>query len=374
MTKEWLFKPADTLFFRNGLPFGEGHSVYIKSIFPPTPESMQGIVRSSVLHTECTSPALMECHLCKSRCNIPAHIGDSSSNMGKLKLSGPYLIKDKQRYFPIPSDIMTMTKRIFVLRPSKKPVECDIGLIHLPDKPADCEHFEPVGGWISVSGMQRYLEGDVPDDSHFLCNNQIFKNDYKVGIKRENETHTAEEGNLYSISLIRLKEDISIAVFVDGIPDNLEPPSPFLTKFGGEGKICKVEINNGITPLVAKDMNLSVKKDELVKLVLLSPAYFGGTWYPEGFTKKQINGATCWEGNISGTKMRLISACIDKPYKIGGWDLKEGKSKPIRSFIPSGSVFYLNALENNTIPTEGKIGNMQQTGFGHYVIGRWKDV
>lgn len=370
MSREWLFKPADTLFFRNGLPFGYGQSVYIKSIFPPTPESMQGIVRSSVLHAKCTSPALMECERCNPRCNIPDYIGDSSSNMGSLELFGPYLIKDNQRYFPTPSDIMA---KIFVLRPSKNPVECDLGLIHLPDKPEACDP-EPVGGWISVSDMQRYLEGEVLDDSHFLHNNQIFGNDHKVGIKRNNETHTAEEGNLYSISLIRLKEDISIAVLVDGIPDNLEPPSPFLTKFGGEGKVCRVEISNGAIPLVAKEKETTVKKDDLVKLVFLSPAYLGGKWYPEGFTKKQANGADCWEGDISGAKMRLISACIDKPYKIGGWNLKEGKSKPIRSFIPSGSVFYLKALEDKTIPTEGKIGNMQQTGFGHYVFGRWKDV
>ncbi len=379
MIREWLFNPADTLFFRNGLPFGYGQSVYIESIFPPTPESMQGIVRSSVLHARCKKDDLFNCDIhnnkdCKS-CNIPGIIGNSSSNLGKLKIYGPYLVKDGERYFSTPSDIMMVNKkkqkRIFILRPSRTPTDCDIGRVRFPEKPQDdIGHFEPVGGWISKEGMQEYLKGNVLLDSYFLSDEDIYSSDCKVGIKRERKTHTAEEGNLYSISLVRLKEKIYIGVLVDGIPDDLEPPSPFLTKFGGEGKVCQIEISNGVIPLAVGAKEIVIKKHDMVKLVFLTPAYLGRTWYPHGFIKPRENGVDCWEGTISDAKMRLISAYIDKPYKIGGWDLKKGKSKPIRSFIPSGSVYYLESLEDKTIPAEGEVEDMQQIGFGYYVIGR----
>jgi CRISPR-associated protein Cmr3 len=202
----------------------------------------------------------------------------------------------------------------------------------------------------------------------------IYNNDRKVGIKRERETHTAEEGNLYSISMVRLEEDIKIGVLVNGLPGNLEPSTPYLTKFGGEGKVCMVEIGNGGIPLAAKDKEISVKKNDLIKLVFLSPTYFGRKWHLPGFVNPGSNGADCREGDIAGAKMRLVSACIDKPYKIGGWDVKAGKSKPIRSFIPAGSVYYLEAIEDKVIPSEGKLGDMTKTGFGHYALGRWTNV
>jgi len=290
-------------------------------------------------------------------------------------------VKDKTRYFPAPLDIVKEKHapgRIFLLSPSAKAIECDLGTVRFPEKPeADPPfgEFKPIGGWIRVDGLQEYLDGQVPDESYFLKKNDkendIYDNDRKVGIKMDYDARTAEEGNIYSISMVRLKQGIRIGVSVQGL-DGHEPKSPFQTRFGGEGKVCRVEIEDRPDPLAAKLMTINAKKDKFFRLVFLSPACPNKDFRPFSPSLRTTTpkGVDCWELSLNGIKMRLFSACIDKAEKIGGWDVARKMSKPIRSLIPAGSVLYLEAMEGKTIPAEGKLGDQTKAGFGQYVIGR----
>lgn len=385
--REWLFEPLDTLFFRDGLSIDAGETGYVESIFPPHPQTMQGVVRSAVLLSHCKDPKTFgsgKCDTCGAKkCLLPDAIGSpKEGDYRNLDLFGPYLIVKKEndkyeRYYTAPLDLMREKeggKRLFSLRPSDKPVACDLGDVRLPAKPQKSDYKAPdvAGGWIREDALKQYLQkGTIPVRGKLLAENEFYEKEPKVGIEREYDTHKVKTGNLYSIVPLRFKKDIEIGLRVGGIDKTLEPKG-FASKIGGEGRVCKLEIKDYDKP----PDKFQLKEGNRIKLLLLQPADFNSSWLPNNFNKTTCNGTTCWEGSIdgiSGATFRLISACIGRQQKIGGWDVVKKAVKPMKSYVPAGSVYFLEVINNTVseIPAEGKIGNNTAIGLGHYILGRW---
>lgn len=402
MPKEWLFEPLDTLFFRDGLSIDAGEGGYLESVFPPHPQTMQGVVRSAVILSHCKDPNLFglgKCDTCgeEKKCPLPETIGspfvkelckrqeEKDGKYGKLDIYGPYLYKNGNRYFPAPLDLMREKegdRRFFSLIPVKS-VSCDLGIVRLPAKPekSDFKPFEAAGGWIREDALKRYLEEcTIPVKGELLAEKEFYWKEPKVGIARNYNTHKVETGMLYSIVPLRLEKDVKIGLRVGGISKELEPEG-FATKIGGEGRTCRLEISKNEYSNSYGTLNLkNIKK---VKLVLLQPADFDGSWLPfaSGFQEKQDDRKTCWEGTINGINgvtFRLVSACIGRQQKIGGYDLtkdtkKESAVKPMRSYVPAGSVYFFEVISSvhSEISIEGKLGKNTEIGLGHYLLGRW---
>jgi CRISPR-associated protein Cmr3 len=396
MTTEWLFEPMDSLFFRGGLSFSKGETGWLESIFPPHPETMQGVVRSAVILSQCSFPAEFTKNNCGScsesaknpKCPLPCAIGSSiAGDYGTLDLYGPYLVKGKQRYYPAPLALMKSAdgKHYFSLEPSKKAVLCDLGNIRLPARPDSDKNkdtLEPFEGWIREDAMIDYLRAEKisGDGERLLESDSFYDKEPRVGIGRDYSKHTVAEGMLYSIVPLRFREEVSIGLRVGGLKGiSLTPP--FVMKLGGEGKACRVEpsgIAEGKIPGLKND-------DRYVKMVLLQPADFDGVWHPPGFSQAPVsNGADCRVGELQGVKLRLLSACVGRPQRVGGWDMskkikkpKISALKPMKSYVPAGSVYYfeVKAGQNaSKLNTEGKIGKNTAIGLGHYIIGRWNNV
>jgi len=397
MSKEWLFEPLDTLFFRDGLSIDRGEADYVESIFPPHPQTMQGVVRSAVILSHCKDPNLFgsgKCDTCEEeKCPLPEAIGSpKEGDYRALDVYGPYLYKEVNekkgnRYFPAPLDLMREKeggRRLFSLTPGEHPVPCDIGNVRLPAKPKnkDYKPFDVAGGWIREDALLRYLKDKkMPAKDELLAEKDFYEKEPKVGIAREYATHKVETGMLYSIVPLRFEKDVKIGLRVGGITTELEPDG-FATKIGGEGRICGLAISD--TEYDNSYGTLNLKDRGKVRLVLLQPADFDGSWLPfvAGFQEKQQDdGTTCWEGTIegiNGVTLCLISACIGRQQKIGGYDLtkdtkKESAVKPMRSYVPAGSVYFFEVINNSVseIPVEGKVGNNTEIGLGHYLLGRW---
>ena len=378
--KEWLLNPFDTLFFRDGKPFGFGQSAYLESIFPPAPQTTQGVVRYNIILANCKSDSVFQCEGCSiNDCIVPENIGSlNEGEYGSLDLYGPYLVENGKRYYPIPLDLMQESegqKRLVSLKPKKKKNvdewavdQCDMGKIPLPAKPDGYTAIKEVKGWIEEDAIFKYLHNQTPPDKRDIRqDSDFFKKEPRVGIGRDYATHTAKEGLLYSIAPLRFKESVSIGVKVKGIDESLQPKHNS-TKFGGEGRVCKLVIQDA-APSGAVKLE---SKDKHIKMLLLQPADFDG-WLPPGF---KDNGSMLWEGSINGVTLRLISACIGKPQKIGGWDMASGSSKAIKSYVPAGSIYFFEVINGDitSLATEGKIGANTAIGFGHYMLGRWSDV
>jgi CRISPR-associated protein Cmr3 len=376
--KEWLLKPLDTLFFRDGKPFGFGESAYLESIFPPTPQTMQGVVRYNIIRAHCNSNTIFQCKVCSfSDCILPKNIGSSDEgNYGSLDIYGPYLVEDGKRYYHVPLDLMQEAegqKRLVSLKPSENSADqCDSGNISLPAKPAEYCAIKEVKGWIEENALLEYIrEQKLPDKKSLRQDSDFFEKEPRVGIGRDYATHTAKEGMLYSIAPLRFNKDTAIGVKVGGIDESLQPKHN-CTKFGGEGRVCKLEIKD--CPDTENQFKFAFA-DKYIKMLLLQPADFG-RWLPPGFEAISQNGSMRWEGSINRVNLQLVSACIGKPQKIGGWDMASGSSKAIKSYVPAGSVYFFKAAAGDVtvLATEGKLGENTAIGFGHYILGRWSDV
>ena len=380
--REWVFEPLDTLFFRSGLSIDRGEAGWLESIFPPSPQTMQGVVRSSIILSHCRDPKTFgagRCDTCRDKdtCLLPGCIGTSKEgDYGNIDLYGPYLIKENKRYYPAPFDLMREkegSRRLFSVPPSDSPVICDLGSVRLPTKPqgSDYKAFDVAGGWIREDALQRYLDDSkhLPDgQDNLLKEDAFFEREPRVGIARGYATHKVEEGMLYSIVPLRFKEDIKIGVKVNGIDTAIEPKG-FATNVGGEGRVCKLTIDKPISHQAL----LNTEKVNRLKMVLLQPADFNSHWLSSDFKEEKDQGFTCWEGFVSGIKLRLISACIGRPHKLGGWDMGKRAVKSMHCYVPAGSVYFFEVTDGDAseVPVEGKIGNNQKIGFGHYLLGRW---
>lgn len=80
----------------------------------------------------------------------------------------------------------------------------------------------------------------------------------------------------------------------------------------------------------------------------------------------------------AGTRIRdvrIVSACVGKPQKIGGWNMAANAPRPLTCYIPAGSVYFCQAPEGEITNIKQmhrqKIGLKTEYGFGHVLIGIW---
>jgi CRISPR-associated protein Cmr3 len=101
------------------------------------------------------------------------------------------------------------------------------------------------------------------------------------------------------------------------------------------------------------------------KIIFLTPAYFDDGWQPK-------NGD--WS-TLFGDSVTLISAVVDRPLKIGGWDSEKGTARAMHNYVAPGSVYYFETEKPFSSPdalTQNPDGiNAQSLGFGQYAIGQW---
>jgi CRISPR-associated protein Cmr3 len=80
-------------------------------------------------------------------------------------------------------------------------------------------------------------------------------------------------------------------------------------------------------------------------MVLSTPAYFENGWLPSWINKDSLTGTF----PNTQIKIKLISVTMGKYKSIGGFDYKIRKPKPSKRFVPAGSVYYFQVLNENNI-------------------------
>jgi CRISPR-associated protein Cmr3 len=384
----WKFEALDTLFFRDSRPMNAGESVWIESQFPPTGRTLQGAVRTAVLnHQAVTYHDFLnasEPHPLKTE------IGDADS-LGKLSLTGPILSKEDLSFFPAPLDLVCSQQggetSFALLKPATRPVLSDLGRIRFPRLSKDAgPGYKPLSGYcVDQSGMERLLKSNIDAElfSHLRLlassnryDNPIICREPKMGLARDNLKKTAKEGNLYAIAPVRPTHAVQIAVSVEGLKESLYPPDIFVQRLGGEGKMASVTVEPGDWKLPKPD--ISEDENEIrFKIVCITPADMPGDgWLPdEDFRDSESEEGIGWMVNAHGASFEIISACIGKPFRQGGWNHAIRFPRPLCSFVPPGSVYFCRAAINqksNVLALHGeKLGRQTEYGFGLVLVGCW---
>lgn len=321
-------KPFDTLFFRDGKPFSMGSETWADSIFPPSPSVFYGAIRTAYFS------------LNPNELDLANTENDPTKD---FKIKSICFYKDNNPCFTTPEDLGEIKKEKSKLLDLKEinNINSSIheNITHILYSNEELKKIE--GGLISSNNFRNYLIHSKNDfDIDYLSKYII--SEPKTGIKRKDETLNSDDGNLYRVGMQRLK-DISFLVDVDTGDKNINPKG--FMKLGAENKIINYESKRddelkAISPNSLFNNILNKTDTKRFKIYFMTPCIFNNGFIPSWIDPETL------EGEFNGIKVKLLTYSIQNPIYIGGFDVKERKSKSSNKAIPAGSVYYFETLEN----------------------------
>lgn len=375
-------QPNDVAFFRDGRPFDSGGDHVARLAFPPNPLTFYGAIRAALIAQQGAS--FQDFGKGEHNDDLKEVVGDGE-NAGSLTIVdfGIASVKGDMelvRLFPIPFDIVKektnddMHSRNYVLSPEGKPDETVMNfpnekLFPLGNSQIEGKFLTEPSGFLNKDGLNAYLSDHEIIESHFEKKENVFKHEHRVGMERSTRSHTAEEGQLYSVEFARLKENAGFAVELDklnGLGNPFLNSKHPILRLGGEARSARYSAADWNRPTPLPDAN------GRFKLVFLTPAIFENGWIPDGIDPSTLAGAIC------GCEARLLAAAVGRPIGIGGWNILKKDSKPTRRAVPAGSVYFFESkpdrqlpeLEPNGFVHVGRIDFTRQ-GLGQAVITSW---
>jgi CRISPR-associated protein Cmr3 len=364
-----FLEPADVLFFRTSRSFTAGEGGFALSLFPPTPETVQGALRARIAAN--WNPSLAQAF---ANPEVRALIGDQSS-YGQFQLRG-YTLGRRTRtgvelLFPPPVYLLRGEESRTIFRLA--PVEPD-GTLHtnLPDGlrllepkrgyPTD-EKLEEFKEWLTLKELSlafrasedglKEIKGVSPGD--------LFEFEPRLGIGMVNARKTTQEGLLYQANFVRLKRDVGLVVDV-GLKDvepnqvqgQLRLPDKGWLALGGERRAASFEVLDA-APLQS---TLELAQGERSCLYFVTPTYFERGWQPQD-----------WQALVGAAP---VAAAVSRAQLIGGWKQDPahsgGSPKVLRRCVPAGSVYFFESAITVHRPITNDGGEI---GYGLAYQGAW---
>lgn len=333
--------PLDTLFFRSGRPFSAGIDTWVDLVFPPSPSTFYGALRSFLIFEGGTLQQFYDGNHKHTKW-IGKKSTSGKADYGDLQIRGIFFLKDCV-YFPAPLDLVSVKNkdknRLIPLRFQDKPQ------IFISNYPLQNillwqgkELVKETEGLLTLEDLIDYLKNRKKDFSP-IKTNKLFQYEYKIGIARDRTTFTSKEGHLYRVPMVRLnKTKDNKTYFLVETSDIEGFPQESIMQLGGEGKAVRFEKieNDPLGSIKNIDFNF---KNKYFKIYFATPSVFKNGWKPSWINEN-------YEGEYEGIKLRLVACTIGRPISIGGWDLLGETSKPMRKAIPAGSVYYFKILDD----------------------------
>lgn len=386
-TQTWVFQALDTLFFRESRPMDSIGNAELSSLFPPSTRTMIGAIRSVLGESRGVD---WQAYRQEKDKHELAQIMGYGDEFGPLQFGGVWLHKNGERLYPAPLNIMRQKKQgeekdwLFFMTIGKEPLQTDLGRIRLPLLQEGQIGSKPLENiWLPESEFAKILCGEVPDLACCVSLSpqsvipHLLVEEARVGIARDNSQRTAIKGQLYQTRHIRLAEGVSLCMDVTGLSNEHKPDNNYLTRLGGEGRLASIKIES---PRGFIKHPEAVTDATGVALYLLTPLLINNldNWQPlPGFTlTTEKDGQTVWQGTLNEVSLTLHTAITGKAQREGGWDLQKHQPRPVKSYIPAGSVFYCTGESDLKTMIEKlhglQIGEEQKLGRGKIAAGLWR--
>ena len=339
MGKYIFIKPEDTLFFRDGRPFERGIESFARSVFPPYPSVFYGAIRTASILANATLFSYTNNESLKNA------VGDESK-LGALEIGGPFIRhEDGQVFVPLPFDVLMQDNGdLFKVSPK----DCDF----CSNLPFSIRFATPSEG--KEGKYEEYFVNlaDLIEYYLFRFDNRVIKTslkevgkifgfEYKVGIKTNRVSGTAQEHYLYSAAHIRMRDGYGFLVYVEN--DGGFLPDEGDLRLGGDARTAHFQKLEGELLLSLREKIKSSVTGKYLKFVLLTPAVFEKGWYPDFLNAE--NGSL--KGHFNGLTLQLASAVLGKPVYCGGFDIKRKHPKAMKRAVPAGSVYFFEVTESN---------------------------
>lgn len=376
-----FIEPMEPLMFRTGRPFEAGQNNFAESLFPPTPETLQGAVRGAIAT------------YWDSQKNIAAAFDDpvlvnligNRAGYGRFRLIGIALgryhkarSEEVERLFPAPAHIMRIGESKRLVRLLPHPIEGAVRSnlpegIHHYLKPLETpdDDLKPVEGWLTETSLYKTLDTDDLADIEIVRKNDVYQEEPRLGISIQLGTKATEEGYLYQMLMIRMNHQpehdytYGFVIDVDLTPSSSEeqpltdeqiqhklhlPSSGWLT-LGGEQRTAHFRV------LPPSPTRIARPSGARTLLYLATPASFATGWKPsQQFAPLDAP----------------VAAAITHYESIGGWKMNikdaQGENKVMRRCVPAGSVYFFD--RNVTLHRPLTDHNME-IGYGITFKGEW---
>lgn len=361
MTHWYFIEPVDMWMFRDSKPFAAGQAFSARSQFPPTPQTMQGVVRSNYLEAQNVDWRAYGQGRIETSVGTPSSLG-SFTQFGPLvgrRMIGAAGKTRIQLLIPAPLDVVhSKTDKALppqLLAPSAANFRTAApfdGWRPLAAPSSAGEDLEQASGWMDQSDIERYIGGKAP--STLIKSSGIFAHEERVGLAMDHGRRTHRDQHLYHAQFVRPCPGVGLLVKLNG--PYLDGQS--IINIGGESR-------SGYCSQAALEWPGQPTSGNL-RVVLLTPAFFSGGWQP-------ANGD--WSPWVGGGE--LVSTAIGRPQPISGWDVARNRPKPLNQYVPAGSVYYFkNAAWTGNPFTETPDGMLDHgaIGFGGALTANWNYV
>jgi CRISPR-associated protein Cmr3 len=352
----------DTLFFRDSRPFNqEDGSVFVPSLFPPAPHTVVGALRSAWAMASGWDGRGPWGETLRQRLG-----GDGDSMEHGLRFYGPLVALDRKPVFPVPAMLLGKAgepQDLVRLRPLDKGVHCDLGgsvrLPHPLDRPP--EGLDALSEWwLTSQGMAQALAFQRPARGEFVHQDTLFAREPRVGNALDADTRTTEDQALYALEHIRPQDKTGLLMGVDNAPVPL--PGSVHVNLGGEARYCWLSSKSQSLPLPPAAQLKQTGPITRYAIHVLTPL--------DPIQKPEPAGALC------GLPGRIVSICMPRVQRWGGWDSSENRPRVARPHLAPGSVVFMEAdagEASNIKKFHGKtIGGRSHWGFGLVAIGAWE--
>ncbi len=396
-----FIEPTEPLLFRTGRPFNAGENNFAETVFPPTPETLQGALRAMIAaqwgkdqtdKARTINEIFNESDIVRL---IGRRIGDRNT-YGQFRITRLTLgrrdeeTKKVIRLFPAPAHIIQATvkdgdgKTTVMVRLTPKSILQAMSN-HPPGKQMlfpelggkeTAGKSEALEGWLTARGLQRALsKAGLPDEADIVRPHKIYARESRLGIGMNNATKTTEEGYLYQVQMIRMQPHYGFVVDIElgeekygdselphpeqrtdglGTPPELAFLKEGWLTLGGEQRAAHFEVLKPES--IAEEQGISQTTPGRV-LYFATPAYLKNGWLP---------------ATSDILPAEPITAAINRYQPIGGWLLNPGNaggaSKITRRCIPAGSVYFFDSPVTVTQPLS-EYG--WQIGYGITYIGEY---
>lgn len=373
-----FIEPAESLTFRTGHPFEAGEGNFAQSIFPPTPETLQGALRATIAAYWNPEQNIADSF---NDPKLTTLIGDRDSYqcfritsiaLGRYEEATPGKV---ELLFPPPMHIICDEDgkgKLLRIKPQiMKDVQTNLpdGLSHLliPDG-RYYGKLKPLEGWLSQTSLELALrpDGDLTK-LKMTKNSEIYEYESRLGIGMNTTSKQTLDGFLYQQQMIRMRKNYGFAVDIhlSTTPDALTlrdaaqtkeklshlPDSGWMT-IGGEQRAAHYRI--------LKDaIEGGDRQDRTGRLLYLAtPAYFEKSAWRPSDKFAPLN--------------KPIAAVVHRPELIGGWRLNPGNAKgdqkSIHRCVPAGSVYF---FEKPITVTSPLTDYGMEIGYGISFTGEW---
>jgi CRISPR-associated protein Cmr3 len=368
--KGYRLRQEDVWFFRDGKPAVPGADHFLRSIFPPFPSTLYGLIRTQRLLEEGVElDGLKASKWGLLPDPLPNELGPWGG-FGALRLRGPWYLQDDKILLPAPLDLRILSERgekpeddrvtlVIRLLPSEEgrgsrnwshdlapmsPFALDDGRWEpWTTKPAKKDP-EPSEGWfVKLEGIRQWMAGGVPACDQFVSERQLWINESRTGVGLDGKRRKHEEGRLFTFGFVRLRQGVSLGFELSG--GALEYGRS--ARFGGENRVAQIVEG----PLLSAELPMLVSPPVAGCVVtLVTPAIFPG-------------------GALPGGQRVIRSAVVPRALLAGGWDLAKRWPKPLRRAVPGGSVYWIDGESPAPLDSWSE-PDMAKQGFGLMLAGQ----